>query len=254
MPRNARTKSGSGIYHILICGINRQVLFAEDEDRLKFLDILRQCKENGTFQIYAYCLIGNHIHLVIREDKEPIGDIIKKIGSKYVSWYNIKYTRSGQLFQGRFKSEPIEYNEYLFAVIRFIHQNPVKAALSQDLDYCFSSYNEYLYKSDNLLVDCNYILEKMSLEDFIKYNNTQNCDSFLDIITATPIRVNNETAQKIINKISKTQNITEFQALPPEVQAKNIIKIHSKGVSIRQLCSMTGVSKGIIERLLKKNI
>ena len=254
MPRCARIKSESGRYHIMLRGINKQVIFAEDEDRLKFVSILAQSKEKSGCKIYAYCLMGNHIHLLLEEGSEPIENTMKRIGSNYVYWYNLKYSRTGHLFQDRFKSEPIDDTDYFYTVIRYIHQNPVKAGLSKDPDYRFSSFSAYLSPDDPGVVDTRIPLEEVGYSEFIKMQYESSTDRCLDVPENIPIaRVTDEKAQSIINKISKTDNINEFQLLPPEVQANNILKCRKKGVSIRQLSRFTGISKGIIERIIRDN-
>ena len=236
----------------MLRGINKQVMFAEDEDRQKFLSIVAECRQKCGCRLYAYCLMGNHVHLLIEENGEPIDRIMKKIGSTYVSWYNLKYSRSGHLFQDRFRSEPVDDDEYFYTVIRYIHQNPVKAGLSDDLHYRFSSFREYLRPEENNMVDADIVLAGTDREAFIRSQYTDGGERCLDVPeTTAPLRVTDEKAQMIINKISKTENISEFQTLAPEVQVKNIVKCHKKGVSIRQLSRMTGVPKGIIERMLK---
>jgi REP element-mobilizing transposase RayT len=97
--RQARRKSQSGIYHVILRGINKQVIFEDDEDREKFIECLRYYKDICLYRIYGYCLMDNHIHLLITESKEDIGKIMKRIGVRYVSWYNRKYNRCGHLFR-----------------------------------------------------------------------------------------------------------------------------------------------------------
>ena len=127
MPRTARTKSESGIYHVMLRGINQQVIFKDEEDNRKFLEVLNDCKAVSGYKLFAYCLMGNHIHLLIKVEKEDLEQIFKRIGGRFVYWYNGKYSRGGHLFQDRYKSEPVETDEYFLAVLRYIHQNPVKA-------------------------------------------------------------------------------------------------------------------------------
>ena len=95
MPRQARKKSSSGIYHIMLRGINQQQIFEDSEDFNKFLQVLKDSKAISEFKIFAYCLMGNHIHLLIQEQKEPIEQIMKRIATRFVYWYNIKYQRVG---------------------------------------------------------------------------------------------------------------------------------------------------------------
>ena len=140
MPRASRVKSESGIYHIMLRGINQQVIFEQSEDYEKFTEILNKYKAISGYKVFAYCLMSNHIHLVIKQEKESIEQILKRIAGSYVYWYNWKYYRKGHLFQDRFRSEPIEDEKYLLTVIRYIHRNPVKAEITEKLeDYTYSS-------------------------------------------------------------------------------------------------------------------
>ena len=106
MPRTARRRSGTGIYHIMMRGINRQRIFEDDEDNRMFLQFLLKYKNQCGYKILAYCLMGNHIHLLMKEGDEPLEIVFKRMGAGFVNWYNVKYQRTGHLFQGRFKSEP----------------------------------------------------------------------------------------------------------------------------------------------------
>ena len=116
MPRRARQTSGTGIYHVMMRGINHQNIFEEQEDYYQFLNTLEMMAQSyesdGTpagrnYILYAYCLMSNHIHLLIREREDNIGMAIKRIASSYVYYYNHKYSRDGHLFRERFKSEPV---------------------------------------------------------------------------------------------------------------------------------------------------
>ena len=81
MPRQARKKSKSGIYHVMLRGINHQILFEDDEDREKFLDVIKTCKEKSGYKVYGYCLMDNHVHLLIREEDEQLGSVINANGT-----------------------------------------------------------------------------------------------------------------------------------------------------------------------------
>ena len=110
-------------------GINRQNIFEEEDDYERFLDILKACKSKSDCKLYAYCLMGNHFHLLLKVEKEDLEMIIKRLAGSYVYWYNLKYRRCGHLFQDRFISEAVETDPYLLTVIRYIHHNPVKAGI-----------------------------------------------------------------------------------------------------------------------------
>ena len=174
MPRTARKKSETGIYHIMLRGINKQVLFEDEEDCEKFLQVLKECRWISGYKLMAYCLMGNHLHLLMKEEKEELEQIFKRIGVRYVYWYNFKYKRSGHLFQDRFKSEPINSDGYFLAVLRYIHQNPVKAGLCNDVsEYKWSSYCDYM--NDSGITDIEFGLslfnkdKKRATLEFKKY-------------------------------------------------------------------------------------
>ena len=151
MPRTERRKSASGIYHVMLRGINHQQLFEDEEDYLRFLSILRECKEVSEYKLYAYCLMGNHVHLLLQEGKESLDLIFKRIGSRFVYWYNLKYQRVGHLFQDRYKSEPVETDAYFLTALRYVLQNPMKAGLEETPGtYGWSSYAAYAGRADGL--------------------------------------------------------------------------------------------------------
>src|SRR5690554_3854054 len=127
MPRRAREKSSTGVYHVMLRGINKQKIFHDQEDYEKFIEIVKNYKELCTYELYAYCLMSNHFHLLIKEGKEELAAVFRRIGAKYVYWYNLKYKRCGHLFQDRYRSEVVETQQYLLTVLRYIHQNPLKA-------------------------------------------------------------------------------------------------------------------------------
>ena len=100
MPRKAREKSSTGIYHVVLRGIKRQIIFEDDEDDQKLGATLQECREKSGYEIYAYCLMSNHIHLLLKEGHESLGAVFRRLGASYVYWYNRKYNRRGHLFQG----------------------------------------------------------------------------------------------------------------------------------------------------------
>ena len=145
MPRTAREKSSTGIYHVILRGNNRQKIFHTDEDYVAFLKRLREYKNQCGFRLYAYCLMDNHIHLLLQELDEPLDLIMRRLCGSFVYWYNHRYDRVGHLFQDRFRSETVEDDQYLATVLRYIHRNPVKAGLCPDpADFTWSSYCELL--------------------------------------------------------------------------------------------------------------
>ena len=250
MPRKARKHAESGIYHVMLRGIDRQLIFEDNDDYDRFLDIVQECHEMCCFKLYAYCLMGNHVHLLLKVTGESLETIFKRIGGRYVYYYNVKYKRVGHLFQDRFKSEPVEDDAYFLTVLRYIHQNPVKAKLCTKVgNYPYSSYADYLHDSN--LIDTEFALSMLSRDEFITFNNEPNTDKCLEIATITRRAVTDQEAKVIIEKYSHCRTIVEFQGLEEKKKERYIKKICEKGVSVRQASRLTATSKGLVERYLK---
>ena len=210
MPRQARKKSKSGIYHVMLRGINRQTIFEDEEDCNVFLETIAIYKDETSTYIYGYCLMKNHIHLLVKSNN--FSDFMRKIGAKYVYWYNWKYDRVGSLFQDRYKSEVVEDDGYFLTVLRYIHQNPTKANITDTIDkYEFSSYNEYIELNEKKIIDADFVLDMLPLKEFIEFHNEINNDKCLDIVEVR--RINDEIAKSMIYKVSKCKNPSKFQAL-----------------------------------------
>lgn len=231
----------------MLRGVNQQQIFEDGEDCDKFLQVLKDCKAISEFKLFAYCLMGNHIHILLQETNEPIELLMKRIATRFVYWYNIKYQRVGHLFQDRFKSEPIENDAYFLTVLRYIHQNPIKAGICKTVaDYENSSYNEYFKSSD--LIDSDFVFDLISKDGFTKFNSEKVFESCLDVEDKPKIKVTDEQAKKIIEKVSKCKNVAEFQTLDVKTRDKCLKKLRESGLSIRQISRLTGVSFNIVRK------
>lgn len=253
LPRKARTKSTSNIYHVVIRGADRQQIFEEAYDHKKYLDILKFYKEECNFEIFAYCLMSNHIHLLIHTPNTPIDTVFRRINTRYAVWFNMKYNRTGFLQQGRYYSEPVEDYKYLMNVVRYIHQNPYNAGLEQcpGAAYPWSSIYSYL-TNDSSLVDIDFISKLFnSRENFIDFHNKTSETKCLDIDNIKR-RLPDDVAKQIIFDETGCSTATEFQSLSLLECHNNLIRLHEKGLSVRQLNRLTGISKGVIDRTLSK--
>ena len=247
MPRNARQQSKTGIYHVMLRGINKQNIFEDEEDKEKFLSVLKDCKAISEYKIFAYCLMNNHIHILLQTVNENLGQIFKRIGARYVYWYNWKYQRTGHLFQDRYKSEPVEDDSYFITVIKYIHQNPVLAGIvKQEAEYKYSSYCDYIKSNTRDLIEKDYVFGIIDKKEFIKIHAEKAVDHLK--IAQTYKRITDEEAKSIITKIIKNKN---WHMVTITEKTKYIQQINAKGVSVRQMSRLTGLSKGVIERNLK---
>lgn len=241
MPRQPRRKSESGIYHIMMRGINKQAIFQDDEDYEKFLDVLKVCKDSGSFAVYAYCLMDNHIHILLKEKSESVSTAVKRISDRFVKWYNSKYQRKGHLFQERFKSEPVEDDSYFYAIMRYIHQNPLKAELCDKIEeYPYTSYREYI-DDKPYICSCSAVYKLISKEDLIKYNNLENDDIFLE-----EKFINDAEALKMIKDVSGCCTVAEFQKMSNREQTECVARLKGRGLTVKQISRLTGLSISIV--------
>ncbi|MBY7145011.1 transposase [Virgibacillus sp. NKC19-3] len=252
MPRKARRPSRNGIYHIMLRGINRQTIFEDDEDKLRLLETIKRFKRISKIKIYAYCLMDNHVHLLIKETDETVSKAIQRISSSYVYWYNNKYERSGHLFQGRFKSENVETLPYFLTVLRYIHHNPIKAGLANQIFDCkWTSINEYLAHAH--IVDVDFSLNLFSpnrntaIQLFTDYMQKSNDDQCLD--DHVKFRISDDELRNRLYKLG-IANHSILQQMEKNKRNAIIFKLKaSHGVSVRQLSRLTGLSKSVIDRI-----
>jgi len=262
MPRQMRRLSESGIYHIMIRGNERKKLFFDDEDREKFIDILCEKKKEQGYLIYAYCLMDNHVHLLIKEEKDTIARIMKRINTSYAYYFNKKYQRVGHVFQDRFKSEPVETDAYLLAAVRYIHHNPVKANIVENASqYKWSSFNSYIYqdKLTKNFIERNFVLgmfadkEDEAIRLFIQFTGQGNQDGFIeyeDEETGNKTILSEKDAKIFIDNFLKDND----KGLNNTDTKNNLIKeLRVKSnLSIRQIAEILGVNRGVVQRIVSK--
>ncbi len=253
MPRGARIKSNNGIYHIIMRGINRQTIFEDEEDCIRFIQTMQRYKEKCDYMIFAYCLMGNHLHLLLKEGKDPLETVMRRICGSYVFWYNRKYGRIGHLFQDRFKSEPVNDTEYLLNVLRYIFRNPIEAGIATKIkNYKWSNYMDYVKENKQLEID--FVLNifntdrEIAIREFIKYINKDDDSNCLEIVEK-PI-ITDSDAKKIIRTLCNVENAINLQNFDREKRNMYLKELKRRhGLSIRQLERLTGISRGIIQRI-----
>jgi putative transposase len=147
MARQLRIEFSGAYYHILSRGNNRCDIFRSDEDRHDFLNLLADLTERFAIDIFAYVLMNNHYHLLVRTLKSNLSRAMQWLGTGYTRRYNLRNSQGGHLFQGRFKSIIVEDDTYLMRLSCYIHRNPLRAGIVSRLaDYQWSSYLYYAYE------------------------------------------------------------------------------------------------------------
>lgn len=244
MPRMSRKRSCSGYYHIMIRGNNKKEIFKKEDEKERFIKIIYKKKSVDKWNLRAYCIMDNHVHLLIEECENEIQVIMKKINVSYAMYYNKKYKLTGHVFQDRYKSEAIEDDAYLLAVMRYIHQNPVKAGMVKNLkDYRWSSYNEYIDNTKTLITDTN-LLEMFSkneieaVKGFKKFHEEIDENLYLED-REEMLEYEEKLAWKIIEKNKATK--------------KELIELllRNTKLSHRKIAGMLVINRGVVQRIGK---
>jgi REP element-mobilizing transposase RayT len=248
MPRGPRAISETGIYHVMLRGINQAQLFYDDEDRHAFIQRLTRYKDQCGFFVYAYCLMGNHIHLLIQENTVSLPVIMQKLTLSYSHWFNARYDRSGFLFSGRYKSEAIQTNEYLLAVLRYIHRNPVK--IGEPIT-SWTSYNDYMASSSKL-TDIDFALNILDFDPkkarivFKELFASSIEDKLLFLDERDHKRPKDSEAIRIIKRVSELEHCGDIIDKDKGERDKILALLKKEGLSIRQISRLTGVNRGIV--------
>lgn len=263
MPRQPRRKSHSKVYHCMLRGVNKQDIFFEKKDYLEFEDIIRKTKKKFLYQLYSYVLMPNHIHLEIKDENQKLSPIIHSMATSYANYFNKKYERTGHLFENRFQSKNVENTCYILNLVRYIHQNPLKAQISKMEEYRWSSYLEYFNDAEirekDRIVDTEKVLELFlpkkekiqAIKEFYQFN--KKCLKFHESLELLEYEIKNKlTDEEVIYFIKEElgiDNIQEIQKYNIEYRNQIIRKIRKiKGVTRPQIARILGITIKMVER------
>ncbi len=244
MPRQARRMSNTGFMHIITRGIGRQLLFEDESDYCHYLNALeRYCMETGV-RIYAYCLMDNHVHLLIKGEPEQTILLMKKLGVNYSGYFNWKYERVGHLFQDRYRSEPVEDENYLLTVFRYILRNPEKAGICRASEYRWSSYHLFEDAPDFMELD----LIRSKFGDFEQYQRFIEADNEDSCLEYEAEKHDDEWAKFILQKELQIQSGMDLQKYDRKMRNDALVKLKKEGLTIKQIERLTGINRNIIQR------
>lgn len=258
MPRQARIKSSTGIYHIMIRGINKEQIFNRVLHKNKVIEVIKSIRENIEFDVIAYCIMDNHLHLLIKTDESKLEILMKKLNIKYAMHYNKIEKRYGHVFQDRFKSEAVENDKYLLGALRYIHNNPVKIGVTRNImDYSWSSARDYINMESEIITD-KYLKEIIGLfrnkNEFIAFHKISDDNIYIDTKEEE-----NENTKNIVNnlihKFAIENGITDQSQATldkKEELAEKLLKLNI--ISYREIADLCNLSFYKVSEISKKLI
>lgn len=160
MPRKPRIQQPGMIHHVIARGNNKEAIFKEDNDKIRYLQLIDRYKKRHMFKLLAYCIMDNHVHLLIKQNEVSLSKTMQGIQQSYTQFYNKKYNCIGHVFHQRFKSIPVADEAYLLSLIAYIHKNPKVAGIVNDLnEYRWSSHLEIIKPSKKDIADVFYLFD-----------------------------------------------------------------------------------------------
>lgn len=246
-----RSRAESGFYHVMLRGNGRQLIFEDDADRREFLSCLDNAIEREGVSLIAWCLMDNHVHLIIDDPHDRLSTVMYRIGMKYAMYFNNRHQREGHLFEGRFKSSPIESDEYLVQAVRYVLNNPVAAGISTLEDYRWSSYAEYC--GERGLTNTKPILDMFSsVEDFVSFcrEGAPVFDGKLEFDNV-PDQLVKEVATNIAIQLGCT-DLSKIKALSLKRRGTIVRALRDAGLTVNQISRLIGISSASLYRSLKR--
>ena len=257
MPRAMREKSETGFYHAVSKGDGGRIIFECDQNRLQYLKLLDQAMSDHEMRLYGYCLMGNHVHLLVQEQCESLSDFMKQLNESYARYFARFSGRVGHVFQGRFWSEPIDTDERLLATLRYIHANPEHAGICRCEDYPWSSYHAYISalgnggKSAPPRVETGFALSLLGgVEPFMEFSRSGG--SHPRPFSESKLK-GDLSADELFNVaigLLGRDAINGLPAMRPDERAAYLIRLSQAGFRCSEIARVTGVGQASISRLL----
>ncbi len=261
MARKPRLRAQSGVYHVVMQAVRYRNLFLDEEDYLKFKEIVRKVEwdeEAGkrNISLYAYCLMPAYFHLLLKEEKQNVSLVMSRIATAYAHYFNNKYDQDGAIYRGRFASEPVEDDGRFNILLRYIQQVPVRqGVVDSPEDFRQSSFNELIVDSNGMAENALCVLR----EEYATLPKESLRRQLCSMVPATihcleprrtaKSRPSDGQLMSLIHKMTGVDTINELLSKPYEERLKALATLREKGASVRQLERLTGIGRSIILNL-----
>ncbi len=252
MPRKPRIEI-AGFYHVINRGVEQRTVFLDEDDFHTFEELLCRSSKEFEITVHNFCLMDNHYHLLIEIRKANLAKFMKQLGMSYSIYFNKKYKRSGHLWQGRYKSWYVTDERYLYTLIRYIEQNPLKAGMVKELsEYRFCSFwyfvneesfleclkNAWLYENYGKNIDeiRDFVLASVDMDELKEISKASS-------LVVAPLSENRKTVENLREIVGNFQNKQE--------RNNRIIQAHKEGYSQQMIAKEVGLSQQAVGKIIK---
>ena len=247
MPRTSRRVAESGHYHVMLRGNGKQVIFEDDVDRRVFLDALSRALEAPGLSLLAWCLMTNHVHLLFRDETDCLSSAMHVLATKYAGHFNSRTGHVGSVFDGRFKSVPIESDAQLIAAVRYIHDNPKKAGICPAADYPWSSFGEYAGARDTWgLTEVDSVLDMLGGPDgFLAMSSEPRPNGYC---FCSGKRIPEEDVLEIARATLYPLDPRALREALGAERGRALLALKDAGLSLRQIERVTGIGRYSVQK------
>ena len=248
----------TGFYHVCARGAGKQLIFEGDEDRREFLELMRECCREAGVTVIAWCLMGNHVHLVLADYEDRMSAAMHRLLLTYARRFNKRTRRTGHLFQNRFDRRSLDTDWQVMEAIRSVHADPQEAGISLIERYPWSSFAEHLRAYDGDAADVargfsdpSCVLELFgSAKAFIAYSlsTPDGCEPAMPDLEETEWE-----RRAFADKLSKGLGVklNGVKATPSAQRNIVILGLHDAGFTVRQIEHYTGIGKSTVSRIVR---
>jgi len=255
MARKPRVHYDGALYHVIARGNNRANVFETDEEKEKYLEILADYKGRYDFQLYAYVIMNNHVHLLLQVGKNPLSKIMQGIQQRYTQYYNWHCKHSGHVFEQRYKAFLCEKESHLMALICYIHQNPVRANIPDGINHRWSSHKSYIRRAQGL-VNVEFILNTLSS------NHDKAMEQYLNLVETVVDKLEYKDESVEVNEDQKTLIKAEIKRTRMELTWEQLVEMITieKQVNQEQLLGkcrirqVVAARKRLIYEVIERNL
>lgn len=250
MPREPRNRILSEFNHLMIRGIGHMDIFMDEDDHLRFIDTIKKFNEGRELKIHAYCLMSNHVHLLVQASPEAIPGFMKSIEVSYAQYFNSTHEHVGHLFQNRYKSDAIRSEQHLLTAFRYILLNPQAAGICRWEEYRWSSARTYLMRDDDGITETSLIKDiiggRYEVMGFVNSNATDSAKIAEPVLHGK--RLTDNEALRVFQAISGLKDPLMMQGIDRESRNELFARLKKAGITVRQLERMTGINRNTIQR------
>ncbi|MGE3062517.1 MAG: transposase [bacterium] len=268
MSRRGRINLPNHFYHVICRGQRKDKIFLCDDDKIFFLKVLAKILKRCDVEVYAFCLMDNHYHLLLKEHDDKLEKLLKSLNTRYAMYFNRKYGFVGHVFQDRPKILIVLSEKYVLSIIKYIHNNPVsKMMVEKQTDYTFSSASGYNnpqknnYQFVSIFTNSNKIKQVALKEDLIKFKEDYIGDrrDFKKIEKRNDARFNKDYNNKrtgefikpiTLKKLCQIMKLEEEEFKDVEIRRKAAFELFKMGYNEREIAKLLKISKSTVSRYL----